>query len=156
MIQIGNAFVSEDAIEAVFPAQPEFAGNAEVVICINLRSGLQLTTEASYLEVMAALTSCGLLRVEDPAWNFSEDDRRRLINLDTCGYVWIARDADGKLYAYKCKPVRNGGYWDTAGGSGAGAGLHLKADFESIDISVDEPLHIRTVLQNRARRGTTP
>jgi hypothetical protein len=56
---------------------------------------------------------------EDEPPELTENERSELAALDANGYEYIARDADGKLYAYKCEPGRADGYYFARGASEA-------------------------------------
>ena len=58
------------------------------------------------------------------------EEQTELSALDAQGYEYIARDIDGKLYAYKSEPGREGGYYYAPG---ATAPEKVVGDFLCVD-----------------------
>jgi hypothetical protein len=121
LIKIGDCFVNPDEIAAVrdmfLPANDE-----QPTVEIILRGGACFDAEASIDEAEAALIDAGCIDSPYPedglaAPALSDNERIELEALDAQGYEYIARDADGKLYAYKGEPGREGGYYYATGAS---------------------------------------
>ena len=121
LIKIGDCFVNPDEIAAVrdmfLPANDE-----QPTVEIILRGGACFDAEASIDEAEAALIDAGCIDspypedgLEAPA--LSDNERIELEALDAQGYEYIARDADGKLYAYKGEPGLEAGYYYAPGAS---------------------------------------
>ena len=121
LIKIGDCFVNPDEIAAVrdmfLPANDE-----QPTVESILRGGACCDAEASIDEAEAALIDAGCIDspypedgLEAPA--LSDNERIELKALDAQGYEYIARDADGKLYAYKGEPGREAGYYYAPGAS---------------------------------------
>jgi hypothetical protein len=75
-------------------------------------------------EAEAALIDAGVIENPYPEEAFeapalSDNERIELEALDAQGYEYLARDVDGKLYAYKCEPGRADGYYFARGAAEA-------------------------------------
>lgn len=123
LIKIGDCFVDPEQIQAVrdmfVPALDE-TPTVEII----LANGECFEAQAAMDEAEAALIDAGVIEnpypedaLETPA--LSDNERIELEALDAQGYEYIARDADGKLYAYKCEPGRADGYYFARGASEA-------------------------------------
>ena len=42
----------------------------------------------------------------------NDEELEKLLDLDARGYEWLARDRDGKLFAFRNKPALSGAYWE--------------------------------------------
>ena len=121
LIKIGNCWVDPNEIAAIFPAA-DLPSTPKVGI--TLRSGGSTWAEATMDEAEAALIDAGVIENPYPEEAFeapalSDNERIELEALDAQGYEYIARDADGKLYAYKCEPGRADGYYFARGAAEA-------------------------------------
>lgn len=123
LIKIGDCFVDPEQVQAVrdmfVPAMDQ-----EPTIEIILANGECFDAQAAMDEAEAALIDAGVIKnpysedaLETPA--LSDNERIELEALDAQGYEYIARDADGKLYAYKCEPGRADGYYFARGAAEA-------------------------------------
>lgn len=123
LVRIGDCFVDPEQIQAVrdmfVPALDE-TPTVEIV----LANGECFEAQAAMDEAEAALIDAGVIEnpypedaLETPA--LSDNERIELEALDAQGYEYIARDADGKLYAYKCEPGRADGYYFARGAAEA-------------------------------------
>lgn len=119
LIKIGDCFVDPEQIQAVrdmfVPGRDE-TPTVEII----LPGPTCFRAEAAIDEAEAALIDAGVIEnpypedaLETPA--LSDNERIELEALDAQGYEYIARDADGKLYAYKCEPGRADGYYFARG-----------------------------------------
>ena len=123
LVKIGDCFVDPEQIQAVrdmfVPGRDEMP-TVEII----LPGPTCFRAEATIDEAEAALIDAGVIEnpyseaeLEAPALN--DNERIELEALDAQGYVYIARDADGKLYAYKCEPGRADGYYFARGAAEA-------------------------------------
>lgn len=123
LVRIGDCFVDPEQIQAVrdmfVPALDE-TPTVEII----LANGECFEAQAAMDETEAALIDAGVIEnpypedeLETPA--LSDNERIELEALDAQGYEYIARDADGKLYAYKCEPGRADGYYFARGAAEA-------------------------------------
>ena len=119
LMKIGDCFVDPEQIQAVrdmfVPALDETP-----TIEIILANGECFEAQAAMDEAEAALIDAGMIEnpyseeaFEAPA--LSDVERIELEALDAQGYTYLARDIDGKLYAYKCEPGREDGYYFSPG-----------------------------------------
>ena len=123
LIKIGDCFVDPEQIQAVrdmFVPALDQTPTIEII----LANGECFDVEAAMDEAEAALIDAGVIEnpypedaLETPA--LSDNERIELEALDAQGYEYIARDADGKLYAYKCEPGRADGYYFARGAAEA-------------------------------------
>lgn len=126
LVKIGSAWVDPEEITMILPDQPveDWTPEDSQNICVQLRHGNSMWIRATMDEAEAALIDAGVIEntypedeLETP--DLSESEREELNALDAQGYEYIARDADGKLYAYKCEPGRADGYFFARGASEA-------------------------------------
>lgn len=124
LIKIGDCFVNPEEIALIRGDEPgpDYQPNAGSQMLIQLRHGAGIWITATMDEAEAALIDAGCIEspypedgLEAPA--LSDNERIELEALDAQGYEYIARDADGKLYAYKGEPGREGGYYYAPGAS---------------------------------------
>ena len=119
LIRIGDCFVDPMQVQAVrdmfVPALDE-TPTVEII----LANGACFEAQAAMDEAEAALIDAGVIENPYPEEAFetpalSDEERLELEALDAQGYEYLARDADGKLYAYKCEPGREDGYYFSPG-----------------------------------------
>ena len=123
LIKIGDCFVDPEQIQAVrdmFVPSRDEAPTVEII----LPGPTCFRAEASIDEAEAALIDAGVIENPYPEYELeapalSDNERIELEALDAQGYEYIARDADGKLYAYKCEPGRADGYYFARGAAEA-------------------------------------
>ena len=123
LVRIGDCFVDPEQIQAVrdmFVPALDVTPTVEII----LANGECFDAQAAMDEAEAALIDAGVIenpypedKLETPA--LSDNERIELEALDAQGYEYIARDADGKLYAYKCEPGRADGYYFARGAAEA-------------------------------------
>lgn len=110
LIKIGNAWIDPGEIAGIIPEKvPGYEDPQSIMI--NFRQGGALWISATMDEAEAALIDAGL--IEDP----DETDPAApwlglLAELQDEGYSFLARDKDGKLFAYRHKPEWDGAYWN--------------------------------------------
>ena len=123
LIKIGDCFVDPAEIAMICDSYDSHL-EAQPLICIHLRHGSGTWIHSTMDEAEAALIDAGVIEnpypdAEDEPPELTENERSELAALDANGYEYIARDADGKLYAYKCEPGRADGYYFARGASEA-------------------------------------
>lgn len=123
LVKIGDAWIDPEEIAMI---NDSYDSHLEVqpLICIHLRHGSGTWIHSTMDEAEAALIDAGVIEnpypdAEDEPPELTENERSELAALDANGYEYIARDADGKLYAYKCEPGRADGYFFARGASEA-------------------------------------
>ena len=116
LIKIGDAWVDpgeitmiNDSYDSHLEAQPQ--------ICIHLRHGSGTWIHSTMDEAEAALIDAGYIEnpypEEDEPPELTEEEREVLSGLYDRDFEYMARDADGKLYAFRDKPEKEGAYWNS-------------------------------------------
>lgn len=149
LIKIGAAFLDPDEIQTVTPDRNE----EHKQICVGLKGGLICWIEGTMDEAEAALIDAGVMidpaadpkENETPGPEMDAEERYRLEDLDADGYRYLARDKDGKLYAFRRKPVFEGFYWSDPGPGNLGA-VRVTEAFLSIGQDEEKPTEISRLL----------
>ncbi|MBQ6359408.1 MAG: hypothetical protein IJI97_10760 [Clostridia bacterium] len=89
-------------------------------ICVMLRNTYSILTDATMDEAEDALIDAGVVTDltaeqeadESPIPPLHDEELAKLTELASDGYKYLARDKDGKLYAFRHKPKYGGFYWD--------------------------------------------
>lgn len=139
LIKIGSVWIDPEEIAAA-----EF--DATLFVTFHLKTGAVVTASAGEEEVTAALMDAGLLPDDRPPEAFIEltvEESDELRHLYAIGCSWIARDKDGKAYAYKARPKLIGAYWESDDGHPA---AQLEADYDFLEPGGDAPLEILALL----------
>lgn len=157
LIKIGNALVDPNEIAVIQPDRNERLSDYDksTRILIELRNGGSIWIEASMDEAEAALIDAGVVtdltddppQDEETAPALSAFEIEELCKLYENEYRYMARDKDGKLYAYRRKPEYGGFYWSDPGPGGAGA-LQVCDGFEFIGEDDSEPTDISELLDD--------
>lgn len=120
IIKIGDAWVDPEEIVAMRETIDD-VDKTRYVITRFKNSGDDLLIEATLDEAEAALIDAGYIEnpypEDDPAPDLSAEERVELEAFDAQGFAWLARDEDGKVFAYKEKPALEGGYFFMPGSS---------------------------------------
>lgn len=137
--KLGNVYIDPEEIAAVefdpVGGQP----------AIHLLTGSVIFCEVSEPELVAVMTELGLLPDTRPPEtlavlsDYEEDELRHLYAM---GFSWIARDKDGKAWAYKSRPELLGAYWEAD--EGPAAKLVCKYDF--LEPGGTAPMEIMSLL----------
>lgn len=154
LIKIGNALVDPFEIAAIAPDRDECLSDYEkaVLIRIELRHGGSIWIDATMDEAEAALIDAGVvtdlltdLEPDDSPLQLTDEESERLRELESDGYKYLARDKDGKLYAFRQKPVFRGFYWVELEPVSDNA-LQVGEDFDFIQWDDAEPTEIEQFL----------
>lgn len=118
LVKIGNCFVDPLQIQAV--RDLFVPGDETPTVEIILANGMCFEEQTAMDEAESALIDAGVIENPYPEEAFktpalSDEERIELEALDAQGYEYLARDVDGKLYAYKCEPGREDGYYFSPG-----------------------------------------
>ena len=97
MIRIGNVYINQAEIAAIYPST-----RTEGKAIIALRSGRTVWTMATMEEVTQVLLNAGELDAGLPADQMEQINT--LIQLYEEGFRYIARDENGALFAYETLP----------------------------------------------------
>lgn len=119
LIKIGDAWVDPEEIVGV---REDPVWKTKNWLKIRFRHDCtEMIIEATLDEAEAALIDAGLIEnpypEEDEAPELSSEEREELAAFDAQGFAWLARDADGKVFAYKEKPALEDGYYFCPGAS---------------------------------------
>ena len=157
LIKIGSALIDPEEIVAIMPDLGEKAMTHEEGphIRIDFKSGGSVWIDSTMDEAEAALIDAGVMtdltdeppQDEDAAPALSAFEIEELCKLYENEYRYMARDKDGKLYAYRRKPEHGGFYWSDPGPGGAGA-LQVCDGFEFIGEDDSEPTEISELLDD--------
>ena len=115
-VKIGDAWFNPDEITAI--SLPSDMKDPTKII-VTLRQGVSVRPDATMDEAEAALIDAGVIENPYPDEGdepeLTEEERAELQVLYDAGYKVLARDADGKLYAYMGSPTLEGGYYYAPG-----------------------------------------
>ena len=144
MVKIGNAWVEPGSIVAVAPTVSE--GYRPTPTCsVFLRSGQRMIIGGQMELVEEDLIEAGLIGDPEserpPALNAEEE--AELKHLYALGYLYLARDQDGRLFAFQEVPKREGAYWSD---HSTVAAHRMSAAFGFIDEGDAEPWAIEDLL----------
>lgn len=147
LIKIGDAWVDPAEIAMITPDHSADGCSWTPLdlaqhICLTMRQGGSTWIGATMDEAEAALIDAGVIQdpTADEAPELTDAELEELMGLEELGFKYVARDADGKLYAYFEKPTKDGAYWNSRDGQP----VKLKEDFDFIDDS--EPWSIAWLL----------
>jgi hypothetical protein len=119
LIKIGDAWVDPEEIVGV-RKDPFWETKSWIKIRFR-HDPSEMIVEATLDEAEAALIDAGFIEnpypEEDEAPELSTEEREELEAFDAQGFTWLARDEDGKVFAYKEKPALEDGYFFTPGSS---------------------------------------
>ena len=141
MIKIGDGWFEETEIVAV---RPQASGTG---VRITIRDCGDICSTATMEEAEAALREAGIIPEEDEPFAplLPEGARAELANLYEAGYEWVARDRDGRCYAFYEKPVKRGAYWEIEDGATAAASIRT-GEVACLDWEDREPTFIPALL----------
>lgn len=117
MIKIGDVYLDEASIQAIMPgasAQP--CGNPDKIrnYSVYLTTGKVIIIATSATELQQLLISAGLLQQPETYaadGQFTAEELEELATVFRLGYRFAARDHDGKVFAYKGRPVKGKCTW---------------------------------------------
>jgi len=151
LIKIGDAWVDPAEIAMITTDRSGIrfvsAPDAEQ-ICIQLRHGAGTwVSSATMDEAEAALIDAGYIEnpypEEDEPPELTEKEREVLTGLYVQDFEYLARDKDGKLYAFRDKPEKEGVYWNTYDNDKA---ERIDEGFDFIDFDDENPWSIAWLL----------
>ena len=124
MIKIGDVYLDEASIQAIMPGtsapscgDPASCGGSGVErrnYTVYLSTGKVIIVTTSDDELQRLLTRAGLLQQPDSCaadGQFTADELEELASVFRIGYRFAARDHDGKVFAYKGKPIKGKYTW---------------------------------------------
>lgn len=141
MIKIGHAWVDMGSVSAICENRSEsgysmFLNSGRII-------GLPDVTEE---EVIQVLEVCGLIEGDAPAVDMAVFTVDELVELEETfrhGLRWIAKDSDGKTFAYRLKPEKDSHTW----ADDEVTVYRLKAgDYDALSFEDSEPVDLMDVL----------
>lgn len=152
LVKIGNAFIDPAEIAAI--AQYREGGLTEyekaTQICITLRHGGSFWIDASMDDAEAALIDAGMIECDEPEGSdlpdMTDEELAKLRDLEADGYLYLARDRDGKLFAFRRRPEYDGAYWNDPSITAAAGTLRIHDGFAFISEDAEEPAEIVALL----------
>lgn len=147
MIKLGNDYFDPSAIEAIVRSK----GDDSFVFL--LASKLSVAIHISKDELEAALISAGLLEkpeAEPLATILTQEQYDELLRLNHLGYEFVAKDKDGRSYAFWDLPEKHGAYWES---NEAHQAARLTEDYDMLDWEDDKPTSIAWLLGSEAQDG---
>lgn len=121
LIKIGDAWIDPEEISMINDSYDSHLV-AQPQICIHLRHGSGTWIHSTMDEAEAALIDAGYIEnpyPEDDTPDLTDGEVEVLHDLYHRDFEYLARDADGKLYAFRDKPEKEGAYWMTFEGDKA-------------------------------------
>lgn len=151
-LRVGQIIVNAEEIAAISPCSPAFpysSNESSDIVDIRLRTGGSVHAGASMSDVEEALSYAGLMcdnpQADSCVPDLTDAEIETLTDLYNGGYLFLARDKDGKLYAYQHRPEWDGAYWSIPGAGSVGT-TRITSGFEFIDSDADTPTEIEQLL----------
>lgn len=117
LTKIGNDWVDLAEIVAAryFPENSDGDGPEHYAVTLRCGECIWLY-DCSPAELEAALVRAGAAEggEDTNVLTIPEEELPKLLELVNAGFSFLARDGDGKVYAYRNLPRRDGAYWDPA------------------------------------------
>ncbi len=135
MIKIGECYFSRDQIAAIKPCAD--GENADVYLV----NGAVITARVWTDEVQDLLGRAGILQVVSSVEDFSipTADELALRSAYEAGCLFVAKDKNGQVFAYKGKPKRGKIDWMYSSDL---TPLRLRGDFDFLSFEDEEPLDL--------------
>ena len=142
-VKIGDAWFNPDEITAI-SLPSDMKDPAKIIV--TLRQGVSVWPDATMDEAEAALIDAGYIEnpypEEDEPPELTDGEVEALADLHNRAFEYLARDADGKLYAFRDKPEKEGAYWN----SFANKAEPVDEDFGFISFEDEKPWSIAYLL----------
>jgi len=143
-VKIGDAWFNPDEITAI-SLPSDMKDPAKIIV--TLRQGVSVWPDATMDEAEAALIDAGYIEnpyPENDTPDLTDGEVEVLHDLYHRDFEYLARDADGKLYAFRDKPEKEGAYWN----SFANKAEPVDEDFGFISFEDEKPWSIAYLLLN--------
>lgn len=141
-VKIGDAWFNPDEITAI-SLPSDMKDPAKIIV--TLRQGVSVWPDATMDEAEAALIDAGYIEnpyPENDTPDLTDGEIEVLHDLYHRGFEWLARDKDGKLYAFRDKPEKDGAYWN----SFANKAEPIDEDFDFVAYDDEKPWSIPYLL----------
>jgi hypothetical protein len=134
LIKIGDCFVDPLEIAMICDSYDSHL-EVQPMICIHLRHGSGMWIHSTMDEAEAALIDAGVMEepAEDETPDLTDEEKEELTGLFDAGFEWLARDGDGKLFAYNAEPEKTGAFWDVKGDQFQAQRVKAEFDFIAAD-----------------------
>lgn len=145
MVKIGNGWFDPSMIAAAVPTLRE-AVDGVPSCSLFLRCGQRVIVRGDMDEIEDDLLACRLIsdQSEHVVPQLSHEELAELKHLYVLGYTFIARDLDGRLYAFADVPTREDAYWIDR--SSAMASYRMSGPFEFVEAGGSEPWAIEELI----------
>lgn len=149
MIRVGDTILNEDFIAAIRPANDDgiiVPADVATLTVVSLSSGEQVIIRAPMLDASRALERAGFL---EPVCNnsirvFTPGELDELKTRYEQGYLFAAKDEDGKAFVFTARPTKGKASWinddDTS------TVRRLRYGFDALSFDDDNPLEIASLL----------
>jgi len=114
LVKIGSAWIDPEEITAI--SLPSDTKDPTKII-VTLRQGVSVWPDATMDEAEAVLIDAGYIEnpyPENDTPDLTDGELEVAIELLDDGFIFLARDGDGKLYAFRYRPDRDGAYWNSS------------------------------------------
>ena len=138
LVKIGDGLFDPGEVVSVYPA-------GSCTSRLILRNGAECPVRGAFDDVTEDLIDAGLF--PDPEVStgphLTTEEAEELRHLYALGFTYIARDKDGKLYAYSDLPKKSGAYWT---GPDFGDQKRMTGAFDFVDAESEKPWLISQLL----------
>lgn len=145
MIRVGNAILNEDLVAAIRPVDEDgiiVPEEASVLVVVDLAGGQEIVVHATMPEVRQVLEQAGVLDVERSVLQLAlkEKEIKVLRTIHRENFHFVARDKDGKLFAYTAKPTKGKRTW--MNDDETSTVLRIRAEIDCLSFEDEEPLDL--------------
>lgn len=110
LVKIGTSYVDPAEIAAAEFFAADTLDSDRVLV--TMRGGDGVCMSCSMEEFEAAMIQAGVLSAPPAVPALTDAERAAARELISNGFLWVARDKDGKAYAYRHRPRLDGACWD--------------------------------------------
>ena len=142
MIRVDEGIINEDRIIMAYP-RPR-GGTA--LVLDGIKDPLSLECDFAVFESILQEANLLTVGMESDAFHLTEDEIATLRQLRDKGYQYIARDGDGKIFAYRAEPSKGGFGWRVLV-SGMEGAQRILVGFDFLKWDDAHPLCITATLQ---------
>ena len=149
LIKIGDCWVDPNEIAMIVDGDDPRT-ILKPMICVHLRGGGSTWIHAAMDEAEAALIDAGVIEddgSEADGPELTEEEHEIAKALFEEGFEFLARDADGKLYAFRHEPTKSGPYWDDNEETVSERPQRIESGFDFIDAADEAPWSISILLR---------
>ena len=149
MIRVGDTILNEDFIAAIRPANDDgiiVPADVATLTVVSLSSGEQVIIRAPMLDASRALERAGFLEPvgTESIRSFTLGELDELKVRYEQGYLFAAKDEDGKAFVYTARPTKGKASWINDDDTSIVRRLHCC--FNALSFDDDNPLEIASLL----------